>query len=456
MKKCGKQVNIKNKMDYQKQLLLQNAHKFNILPVTSACNTSCIFCSHKQNPGNVQVYSFGSLSMETIDLLLPFLDKNKKIIIGESATMLMEGEPFCNPHLKDILSKLRRTFPDTPLSITTNGTILDDKWFKFLADIKPLEINYSVNCINPKNRKIIMGSKITNDPEYVLGKLACHSINYHGSLVAMNWLTGWEELEETIALVDKNAGSTMRVFLPGYTKLAPQNLRFSQSYVIELRDSVEKLRKKYSIPITLEPPFIDNLEPEVIGVIRNSPAALCGIIKGDIIKQVDGVNVLTRYDAFSLVRKKANTNLKLLRKGTGIHIEMLKAAGEASGLVMDYDIDSSIREDIRRICIRNRRKKIWIMASMLGAPILRELLKDMDAEAEVVETENLFFGGSIMCAGLLTVEDFLMAYEKIRAKVKQGDALVLPAIAFDQQGKDLTGCFYREIEKATGISTIIL
>ncbi|WP_028309733.1 radical SAM protein [Desulfitibacter alkalitolerans] len=443
-------------MDYQKQLLLQNVHKFNILPVTSVCNTSCIFCSHKQNPGNLQVYSFGSLSMETIDLLLSFLDKNKKIIIGESATRLIEGEPFCNPNFKEILSKLRRTFPDTPLSITTNGIILDDEWFKFLTDIKPLEINYSINCINPKNRKIIMGSRVTNNPEYVLGKLASHSINYHGSLVAMNWLTGWEELEETIALVDKNAGSTIRVFLPGHTKLAPQSLRFPQSYEYELRDSVEKLRTRYSIPITLEPSLITNLEPEVIGVIKNSPAALCGIIKGDIIKQVDGVNVLTRYDAFSLVRKKANTNLKLLRKGTGIHIEMLKAAGEASGLVMDYDIDSSIREDIRRICIRNRRKKIWIMASKLGAPILRELLKDMDAEAEVVETENLFFGGSIVCAGLLTVDDFLMAYEKIRARAAQGNVLVLPAIAFDQQGRDLTGCYYHEVEKETGISTILL
>ena len=443
-------------MDYKKQLLLQTAHKFNILPVTSICNISCIFCSHKQNPSNVQVDSFGNLSIETIDLLLPFLDKKKKIIIGESATKLIEGEPFCNPYFKEILSKLRHMFPDTALSITTNGTALDDEWFKFLADIKPLEINYSINCINPKSRKAIMGSKIINDPRYVLEKLAAHSITYHGSLVAMNWLTGWKELEETIALVEKNAGSTIRVFLPGYTKLALQNLRFPQSYVQELRDNVEKLRKKYNIPITLEPPFINHLEPEIIGVIQGSPAALCGVSKGDIIKQVDNMNVLTRYDAFNLVKKKGNTNLKLFREGTEVQVEILKKAGESSGLVMDYDIDSSIKEDVTRIYTRNKKEKVWIFASKLGTPILKALLRDMEEKIEIVETENLFFGGSIMCAGLLTVDDFLMTYEKIKIRIKQKDILILPAIAFDQQGKDLTGRFYYEIEEIASIKTMLL
>ena len=443
-------------MDYQKQLLLQTAHEFNILPVTSICNTSCIFCSHKQNPGNVQVYSFGNLSMDIIDLLLPFLDKKKKIVIGESATRLIEGEPFCNPYFKEILSKLRRMFPDTPLSITTNGTVLNDEWFKFLADIKPLEINYSINCVNLKNRKVIMGCKTINDPKYVLEKLASYSIAYHGSLVAMNWLTGWDELEETISLVEKNAGLTIRVFLPGYTKLAPQSLKFPQSYVYELRDSVEKLRKKYSIPITLEPPFITDLKPEIIGVIQGSPAALCGISKGDIIKQVDGMDILTRYDAFNLVKKKGNTNLKLLREGTEVQVKMLKKARTTSGVVMDYDIDSSIKESIRRICIRNKKGNVWILASKLGISILTELLKDMEEKIEILETENLFFGGSIMCAGLLTVDDFLMTYDKIKVRVRQGDALVLPAVAFDQQGRDLTGRFYYEIEEITDIKTILL
>jgi len=394
--------------------------------------------------------------METIDLLLPFLDKKKKIVIGESATKLIEGEPFCNPHFKEILSKLRSMFPDTLLSITTNGIALNDEWFKFLADIKPLEINYSINCVNPKNRKAIMGSAIINEPEYVLEKLASHAIAYHGSLVAMNWLTGWEELEETIALVEKNAGLTIRVFLPGYTKLAPQSLRFPQNYVYELRDNVEKLRKKYNIPITLEPPFITNLDPEIIGVIPGSPAALAEISRGDVIKQVDSVNVLTRYDAFNLVKKKGNTNVKLLRDGVELQSKILKKAGATSGIVMDYDVDSSIKEDIRRISRRNKKEKVWILASRLGTPILEEFLKDLEEATDIVETENLFFGGSIMCAGLLTVDDFLMTYEKIRAKVKQGDVLVLPAIAFDQHGKDLTGRFYHEIEEATGIKTILL
>jgi len=443
-------------MGYQKQLLLQNAQSFNILPVTSICNTSCIFCSHKQNPTSVQTYRFGNLSIEDIELILPFLDDNRKIFIGESATRLIEGEPFCNPDFKEILCKLRKMYPDTSLSITTNGSLLDQEWFKFLADIKPLEINYSINCINANLRKTIMGMDKSNNPKYVLENLGKHSIKYHGSLVAMNWLTGWEDMEETVSLAEKNAGSTMRIFLPGYTKLASEKIRFQEGYLQELKYNVQRLRSIYTIPITLEPPLLTTLNPQVVGVIKNSPADIYGVSKEDIIKEVDGINLLTRVDAFNLIKKKKNPKLKIERNGSEVYVEMKKEQGEMSGLVMDYDVESSLKKDIKRVSNKYRMGRTWILASKLGAPILNELIKGIDANIEIVQTESVFFGGSIMSAGLLTVQDFLTTFERTKNEVTSYDVLVVPSIAFDHLGRDLVGKFYGEIEAETGVKTITL
>ena len=443
-------------MDYQKQLLLQNVHSFNILPVTSICNTSCIFCSHKQNPSSVQTYRFGNLSMKDLELILPFLDGKRKIFIGESATRLVEGEPFCNPDFKNILYKLRNMFPDTPLSITTNGSLLDKEWFKCLEDIKPLEINYSINCIDANLRKSIMGIDKTISPNYVLENLAKHSIKYHGSLVAMNWLTGWGDMEETVSLVEKNAGSTMRIFLPGYTKFASEKIRYPEGYVQDLKDNVERLRLSYTIPITLEPPFLTTINPEIVGVINNSPARICGIAKGDIIKEVDGIGVLTRVDAFNLIKRNGNSEIMIGRNSYEIYVKMKKEQGETSGLVMDYDIDSSLIEEIKGVTNKYRRCRTWILASRLGTPILNELLKSLGKNIEIVQTESVFFGGSIMAAGLLTVQDFLLTFEGIKDKVAKDDILIVPSIAFDHLGRDLKGQFYGEIEAETGIKTIHL
>ena len=47
-------------------LLLEAASHHNVLTLTSACNTSCVFCSHRQNPPGVLAYSTGRLDLEEL------------------------------------------------------------------------------------------------------------------------------------------------------------------------------------------------------------------------------------------------------------------------------------------------------------------------------------------------------------------------------------------------------
>ncbi|MTI67097.1 MAG: radical SAM protein, partial [Firmicutes bacterium] len=124
-------------------MILNTVQRHNILPITSKCNTSCVFCSHKYNPKDVCVYKLPSLNINEIEDMISFLDPNKKIIIGESATRIIEGEPFVRKDIYEILKKIR-SYSKEVIEITTNGSNLTLDMVKKLKTLEPLELNVSL------------------------------------------------------------------------------------------------------------------------------------------------------------------------------------------------------------------------------------------------------------------------------------------------------------------------
>ncbi|HHW91660.1 MAG TPA: hypothetical protein GX735_03050 [Firmicutes bacterium] len=59
------------------RLLLKSIGEANILPVISACNSRCVFCSHLQNPPGITVYTLLPLVKEEILALADFLIPGK-------------------------------------------------------------------------------------------------------------------------------------------------------------------------------------------------------------------------------------------------------------------------------------------------------------------------------------------------------------------------------------------
>jgi NifB/MoaA-like Fe-S oxidoreductase len=119
---------------------------------------------------------------------------------------------------------------------------------------------------------------------------------------------------------------------------------------------------------------------------------------------------------------------------------------------MDYDLDPVMIEGIELVLRRRGVTDAVVLTSELAAPVislgLRKFLKD-EADVRAVAVKNRFFGGSIGAAGLLTVEDFKFSLKEHLSKnsgIKPGAAL-LPGIAFDQRGRDLTGHSYLELEE---------
>lgn len=466
-----------------------SAQKHGILPITSVCNVRCVFCSHRQNPPGVETFAFPHRPQEEVKRSLDWLGRPEKVVIGESVTRIIEGEPFTHPRIMDILAMVRRRLPDTLIEITTNGSLLDQNLIRSLKDLAPVEVNLSLNSSSPLGRQELMRDSAPEKALEAAADLGRSGIVFHGSIVAMPMITGWDDLRRTILFLDGSGARTIRVFLPGYTQLAPPELRFDPAMWDELLSFVEDVVPAVSAPVTLEPPKLGDLDAVVEGVIPGSPAHRAGLSRGDVITAVNGRAPFSRVDAFRAVRSTANPDVMFLR-GRDPHLTLpqgrepsratlRKGAGESSGLVLSFDVDPDEVREADRLIRRRRARRPMVLTSKLARAVvdlaLRRALPDgptgmnpevapapgqstADAlEVAVHEVPNRFFGGSIMAAGLLVVEDFLAEAREVFSSEafcpdSRPDLVLIPSRPFDERGRDLVGRSYLDLEEEWGIA----
>jgi len=450
------EISGKKNLSYTEVFSLNGAAEANILPVTSICNISCVFCSHKQNPPGVLSYRIAACTPDEVRQVVSFLDPARPVIIGESATRIIEGEPLTNPFIREVLSAVRAALPHTAVQITTNGILLDESMTDFLCRLGRVTVNLSLNSAVEKSRYTLMGDACPGRALRNTRLLKSCGLPFNGSIVAMPHLVGWSDLEETIGYLEQCGAETIRLLLPGFTRLAAPALRFKPALREELNDFAAGLRHRAGVPLTCEPPLVYDLKPVVGGVIKGTPAAAAGIRRGDVIHSVNNVPARTRVQAFRQVFKAASPEIIVAREEGLVPLQVKKEPLERSGLVMDYDLDPVLISDMALALRRNGAKKGLALASELGSPVINNGLKQFlkgEAEIEVLTVKSRFFGGSIGAAGLLTVADFETALtEYLRDKPgRLPPVALLPEPAFDRRGRDLTGRSYVDLEQKFGI-----
>lgn len=469
--------------NWLEKMVVYSAGQANVLPLTSRCNLRCRFCSHQGNPPEFKLPFLPDRPLQEVEAVAEYLDPRRKVVIGESATKIPEGEPLLYPQLIPLLCRLRQRFPGTAVQITTNGIELTEELVSVLADLTPLEVVVSLNSATPEGRWQLMG-----DPQPLraingVERLARWGVPFHGSIVLMPQLVGWDDIEYTIGFLEGQGCRTVRLLIPGCTDWGlsrGQPAGFSLSEWVGLAPRLEELRSRFDLPITMEPPIWPSgagqpgtlLAALVEGVIRGSAAEIAGLREGDVILRVDGERVFSRVDAFERIRKADQPWVTVARGEREFEVRMAKTAEEASGLVMNYDFDPVLA---RRIYHQTLAGGFLLLTSALAAPVLTAALVRCRAESEdpsaftcrdmeeavaylqecdihLQVVPNALLGGNIGCAGLLTVSDLLAGYQQFqmkhpRVKVRQ---VLVPDVAFDHRGEDLSGRGYRDLEAAIG------
>ena len=437
-----------------RRLYLYAAREAGVISLTSRCNLRCAFCSHRQNPPGVETFFLPPLPLEEVTSQVALLSPRRKVIMGESATRICEGEPFTHLQINEILSLIRNNHPRAPLQITTNGLLLTESHGPFLAGLKPLELILSLNSADAGNRAKLMGQGAAKMPP-ALEICARHNIPFHGSIVALPQVTGYRDIKRTLRCLQEWGALSTRIFLPGFTRLAPRELRFEASLARELADFCAAQAEALDMPVTLEPPLLEDLTPKVAGVLGGSPAAGAGIKRGDVLQEVAGRAPFSRAAAFRDVLRKEDPPLILKRGEETVSVILNKKAGEASGLVMDYDLEERTLNLIKRSAPSRDPEEALILTSVFAYPLLEAALKGEGRLYRLKEVENRFFGGSIGCSGLLTVEDLLRAARE-EADRRPFSLVLLPGAAFDPAGRDLTRVSYLDMEEALGVPVVPL
>ncbi|MCF8001435.1 MAG: DUF512 domain-containing protein [Halanaerobiales bacterium] len=431
--------------------LYKSVQEDNILPITSKCDLSCIFCSHKQNPPGVETISFGNLSLQKIDDLINYLDPDKPIIIGESATKIIEGEPLVHPEFKKIIKIIRGKYDDTKIKITTNANHLNQEMLNFLNNFDDIVLNISINYIDPKLRKNVMGKNCHVDILKTLKYLKKTTIDYHFSMVALPQLFGIEKIESEISEMVNYDPLSIRVFMPGYTENTSEKLKFDFNEIYDsLQALVHNLNLKQEIPILLEPPKLENLKKKIIGVIKNSPADKAGIKYLDEIQTINNKKVISRVEAFNLIKKLKNPIVEIKRNNNLLNKEIIKKSGKDSGLILNYDLSQKRINEIERTILANKNKDILFLTSELGYKLVNYIVNyhlqfKKQNNLKVDQVINTYMKGSIISAGLLTNQDiknYLNNFDN-----SSFELLILPSIMYDIFNNDLSGFSYKNIEK---------
>lgn len=427
-------------------MLLEAASKYNILALTTSCATSCIFCSHHQNPKEVEAFYINKLTKEQAENLIEFLDGSSKITIGESATRICEGEPFAFEHIMDLLEQIRLKYPMTPIQITTSGIYLNEEILGKLEALGNIELNISLNSSNIEGRRKLYGGREHMQAIKAVEMLRNFHIKFNGSIVAMPQIVGWEDLEQTVLYLADKGASTIRIFMPGYTKYTKIDLP-EPDVMQKLMQMAERLRKRTNTPVIIEPSTIENLTAVIEGVVGGSPGAFAGIKAGDVVLKVDGKTIFSRVDAYNKLFAGENPVVDLLRQDSAISCRLQKQKNTTAGLVFNYDMAPETAARIKRTVEKYRGKSCMMLTSLLGFQIIKLLLSDY-SELNIIAAKNSYFGGNIMCAGLLVLKDIEAA---LKMQEKLPEVLFLPQIMFDEKGRDLTGTHYMELEQEYNI-----
>lgn len=458
----------------------------------SRCDCECIFCCNKGNPLSIAVCNSPHRNAEK-----EFEDIRTRIryFAPEAKKTLFPGtgcvyESMTHPYFLDML-RLLRDKTSRPFRITTNGRHLTHLMVAELAKLKPVYLYLSLNSSSPSRRMNLM-----RDPNPAIAIDSLPLLRQHGipyATVVVPWPVETidemlDDLSSTVAYAAEHETHLVQVNLPGYSRhFSPVELFDMHQVWKAVISRVRELREKHCCPIIAMPTmYEENIYqqrknmPQIIGIVKNSPAYLGNLKKGDIITKINGIPVSNRpqaRDLLALVRQSCAKEVHLgLQRGkqtlestldlTQHSYPYSDAIDPYFGIVfMGSGLRTSYIENLKDIIQAHGARHVLFLSSELVKPVFEQCLTeshlfgDSGLKIDIEVPKNNFFGGNIFMGDLLVVQDFIdHIKDYVKRKQDKPDLVVIPSSPFHLSGwgRDLTGRVYLDIERATGVPVELL
>jgi hypothetical protein len=452
------------------------------------CQYDCVFCYNRGLLPSLQQAHEGPEDTRKV------LEKrvglyNPRAGRGLFPTFGSPREVLAHPRILPLLRQLREV-TDEPFRLCTNGGALDGEFVEALAELSPLYVDLSLNSASPERRSLLMGDRQPEKAIAVPDLLSEAGIPFAVTIVAWplpGLMEMLEDLERTAGFADAAQARMVQVNLPGYSRFFCDSEPFDTATVWgETVRVAQRLRGAVSCPVVVSPSLCEeNItrerknQPEVIGVVKNSPAARWGLAAGDMVTAVNGIPVSGRpqaRDLLSLLQKSGGRGaLTVVREGKEIELcgktadwsyPFDTATGTHLGAVfMGAGLRSGYLERLEALVRENAARETLFLTSTLVRPTLEQLLRErplslpQEGRLRLAVPRNRFFGGNIVLGDLLVVQDFIdFLSEYAGVEEARPDLVVIPSSPFHLSGwgRDLTGRPYQDIERETGLRVRLL
>jgi len=456
--------------------------------LATRCDCRCSFCYLRGNPPSLALEQPRRSSEEEFaeaqTRLKYFSPQAKKALFP---TLGSPYEFLSHPYALDLLVELRKK-TDRPFRLSTNGTQLTPEFIQKLSAVKPLYLYLSLNSSSPARRRLIMG---TERPEMAIRSLPLlRESRIPFAVVIVPWpLPSIGEmiadLKETVAYANQQEAHLIEVSLPGYSQYFSPNPLFNLEEVWSSVVSViRSLRWEVQSPLLVKPSLYEETLyeerlnfPGIVGVVKNSPAAICGLKSGDLILSIGGLKISSRPQARDILHLHHQSRnpiviLSVQRAEKTIEVELsanhfaypyTPETDHHLGIIfMGAGFRPGILEDLKSLALAHGAKRVLLLSSRLVRPVFEQLLRESplfgNIQIQIEIPQNRFFGGNIFMGDLLVVQDFIEAIREFLKKHPPPDLIVIPSSPFSLGNwrRDLEGRVYSDIERAVGLPVALL
>ena len=367
---------------------------FGLMNVGTPCNTKCFYCSQYWNPPEIIIVYGNWLTMDEIKHFLTFVPDKHIYEVGYGHH-ISNGEFFAHPHATEIL----KYFIDEDFvvkGLDTNGHFVNEEQVKLM--------------------KILLERHTGRGMGWDSGK---NVVDEKGEVMDGMWwglylhLTNYEKTKHCFELLDKHEVPYAVVIVPTLVDL--ENGK-SEEWIRLLNEEHNPSQIEIS-----HPAYTKYAPPNVVKHLN-----------------------FTWKDGWEYIKKwqKKYPKVKI----------------DSENRITPGRIDKSLNDLLNRFkdVIENDNPKMLFLISESVKEVFETHVKKIipfdDYKIQMVK--NTTFGGNIIVAGLLLVQDYIPIIEQILSEGYIPDLIVLPKDSFFFDELDLTGVSVHTITEKFGIKVV--